>query len=80
MLPLPMNALTEAVKSEIYPAADSKLREVADANRADGLLVYLQGCVDENRMEEQLIETVPDRDVRSRRFARDGRQAGRVLP
>ncbi|TLS48328.1 spore germination protein [Paenibacillus antri] len=42
----------------MYPAVDVSFRNVADADGADGLLVYLQGAADENRLEEQLIEAL----------------------
>ncbi len=55
-LPLSLDQLSEAVRSEMYPASDAMLRKAEDANGAAGLIVYLQGAVDENRLEEQLIE------------------------
>ncbi len=55
-LPLPLNELEEALQAEMSPAVDAAYRKVRDATGADGLIVYLQGSVDEPRMEEQLIE------------------------
>ncbi|HZG77044.1 MAG TPA: spore germination protein [Paenibacillus sp.] len=55
-LPLSIEQLSEAVKAEMYPASDAILRKVRDAAGAMGWIVYLQGAVDEIRMEEQLVE------------------------
>jgi len=55
-LPLPWEQLREAVMNDMFPASDAVLRQIEDKDGTRGLLVYLQGLVVEDRLEDHLSE------------------------
>lgn len=74
-LPLPIGEFKEALKAELYPAYDVVFRSITDGNGTEGLFVFLQGSVDGNRLEEQLIEPLYSKPFDTVAQAMNGKSA-----
>lgn len=55
-LPLPWDRLMEQIRNDTYPASDVIVRDAMGKDGARTLIVYLQGSVDANRLEEHFIQ------------------------
>lgn len=57
-LPMPYEDLIERIRNAMFPATDAVLRRIESGQRVRGLLVFLQGMVQVDRLEDHLIESL----------------------